>query len=224
VGIIDLVFPRVCLECGRAGRYICDDCLRRVDRGLMSDGTVFVWRYEGVVRKAILRLKYNFAFDIASELAERMVVELKKNPFLPREKCFLVPVPLHFARKRWRGFNQSEILGRLISERMGWDFTSDLLVRNLSTQPQVKLGGKERRENVKGAFALNSRCVSTLSTAQSAALSSARATTKAVSFATLNSEWVVFDDVWTTGSTMRECCKVLKEAGVKEVWGLTIAG
>ncbi|TSC53108.1 MAG: putative amidophosphoribosyltransferase [Microgenomates group bacterium LiPW_16] len=98
----------------------------------------------------------------------------------------LTPVPLHWWRLRWRGFNQAEILGKMIAEKLEIKFVPDLLTRKKPTRPQVELEGKARRENIA-------------------------------------SNILLFDDVWTTGVTLRACGNVLKRAGVKSVWGLTLA-
>ena len=170
-------------------------------RGL--NGLVGIWRYDGAIKKAIWQLKFRFIEDAACELAEHGVGELKK--VLPKgspvflENWTLVPVPLHFFRKNWRGFNQSESVGKYIADSMGWKFVPDLLIRNTRTKPQVGLKKDERKENVKGVFSLNPI------------------------YQLHSTSYVIFDDVWTTGSTMQEACRVLKKGGAKDVWGLTIA-
>jgi predicted amidophosphoribosyltransferase len=83
---------------------------------------------------------------------------------------------------------------------MGWKFIPDLLIKNKSTASQVELKGDDRRQNLHGVFSLNPSYI--LSTIPNILL---------------------FDDVFTTGSTLREAAKVLKRAGVEKVWGLTIA-
>ena len=214
--LLDLLFPKNCLECKKPGKYICDECLAKIEKArlvcsvcrrasfqgkthsycrnkLSLDKMHSFYRYEGVIRKAVLALKYRFVSDIATELAENCKLEI--------ENSVLVPVPLHKARERWRGFNQAEILGKLVAKKNGWEYINNALLRLENTTPQVKLGRKERMQNIRGKFAVNKDFIPEK-----------------------DKTCVIFDDVWTTGSTIAEACRVLKKAGVKEVWGMSVAG
>jgi len=106
-------------------------------------------------------------------------------------------VPLHRRRYAWRGFNQAEILARFWSSALGINMDRRLLYRRRNTKMQVKLNGEERRKNLLGAFAVRG------------ALPAKRI--------------ILIDDVFTTGSTLQECARVLKLAGAVEVWGAALA-
>ncbi len=221
MGLMDLVFPKTCLGCGKGGAYICSDCLAKVRlakpicpycekasidgithskcrRRFGLDGLISIWEYEGVIRKAILALKYKYATETVTELQSYTVTELSRK-LLP-SAYYLVPVPLYWYRQNTRGFNQSVEVGKFVAAKMGWKFISDFLIRKKSTTPQVQLKGDARRQNLKGVFSLNPNCL----------------VPSAYSL-------VLFDDVFTTGSTLKEAAKVLKRAGVEKVWGITIA-
>ena len=86
---------------------------------------------------------------------------------------------------------------------MGWDFDDEVVLRKTKTKPQTELKVKERLANVRGVFTINSNF---------------KLTNRVI-----NRPYIIFDDVWTTGTTLREVCKVLKQNGVKEVWALTVA-
>ncbi|PJA42759.1 hypothetical protein CO176_01580 [Candidatus Woesebacteria bacterium CG_4_9_14_3_um_filter_39_10] len=199
MAILDLFFPKKCLECGLSGKYICENCLKKVPpRGWTSKTAYTIFKYEGVIRKAIISLKYKYSTDIAEELATHLTRVLKRENINLDEAC-LVPIPLHWYRYNFRGFNQSEVVGRLIAKKMDWKFIPDLLIRNKSTVPQVQLTGSARRKNLRGAFVLNPVCV-------------------------LHSTYyILFDDVLTTGSTLLEASKVLRAGGAKRILCLTIA-
>ncbi|MCH7641495.1 ComF family protein [Patescibacteria group bacterium] len=224
MAIVDLFFPKKCLNCGKEGTYICSACIGKLS-GLKQiclectrpsvdgmthvrckrpwglDGLVFLWPYQGVVRQAILKLKYKFALEVARELAGHVVNNLKERKVaLPLDSVF-VSIPLYWYRKNWRGFNQVEEVGKLVAKSMNWDFQPDLLVRKRLKRPQTDLKKEERTENVRGVFALNPK------------LSNVRGYRSIV----------LFDDVLTTGATIKEAAKVLKRSGAKSVWGLTIA-
>jgi len=110
-----------------------------------------------------------------------------------------MPVPLHKKRLRLRGFNQALLLAHGVSLRFRIPLNYDNLVRTRYTRPQVELSGRERAENVRGAFDL---------------IRSAEVCEKKI---------LLIDDVFTTGATMNECAKVLKDAGAGSVTVLTLA-
>jgi len=223
MNFLDLLFPKNCLECKRPGKYICTSCLGKVEPAKLIcpvcrkysfngqthsfcvnkfslSGMHTFYQYDGVIRKAILALKYRFAFDIAKELVENLGLEIDlKN-------AILVPVPLHKKRENWRGFNQAALLGKLLADKAGWRFSDNLLLRQEASMPQVKLSKKERLQNIRGKFALKTSGEVPLSGTKWG-----------------KSKIIIFDDVWTTGATMAEACSVLKKAGIDEVWGMSVA-
>ncbi len=111
----------------------------------------------------------------------------------------MIPVPLHKKRLRQRGFNQAILLGEIFSKRWRVPLLRNNLQRTRWTEPQVNLAATARAENVKGAFALS----------DAAALAGKRV--------------LLIDDVYTTGSTVKECARVLGKGGVTAVAVLTIA-
>lgn len=202
MSFLDLIFPKKCLECNTNGKYICDSCLEKMQKGRLDfKNNIFsIWNYEGVVRKAIIKLKYNFATDIVEELSAATSEKIKLP--IKLTNLVLVPIPLHKRRKNWRGFNQAEVLGKLISKQKKWNFEQNLLTRHLASKPQVKLYKKERLRNISGKFEVNKSAAHRLQSTDSSI--------------------IIFDDVVTTGATLKEAIKVLKNAGFKKVIGLTL--
>jgi len=222
VEILDVIFPKTCLECRREGKYLCKNCISSVPfaqptcpycrypslngnthpncrRQFGIDGLVSIWKHKGIIRKAILLLKYKYATVIGGELADQLISSLRRVT-LPNVQ-FLTPIPIHWYRQNTRGFNQSLIIGKKVADSMGWNFIPDLVIKHKETISQVLLSGEKRRKNLQGVFSLNPIYKSKIDKFDSI---------------------IVFDDVFTTGSTMFELGKVLKTAGVKKVWGLTI--
>ncbi len=220
---LDILFPKKCLNCGLGDKYICEKCIAKVSilnqicpycekssidgfthvvcrKKFRLEGVFSLWRYEGVIRTAILNLKYKFATQIACELSYLMVSRLKKFPFFS-EKIILVPVPIYWLRENFRGFNQSQLIGKIVSKNLNWIFYSDILFRQKLRQPQTNLDKDERRENIKGVFLINKKYQEFIK----------------------DKKVVLFDDVYTTGSTLKEASKILKKGGAKVVFGLTIA-
>jgi ComF family protein len=200
MAILDLIFPKNCLECKANGKYICASCLKKVKKnGWNSDWVYSTWRYQGVIRKAILALKYKYSTDIAEELATHLSRVLKKEN-IDFENACLVPIPLHWYRKNVRGFNQSEEVGKIVAKKMNWKFVPNLLIRTKSTIPQAQLTGSARRENLCGVFSLDPKII-----------------------LSRYPNIILFDDVLTTGSTLLEASKVLRAGGAKRILCLTIA-
>ncbi len=198
MAILDLIFPKKCLECGQSGKYICENCLKKIPPGGWTSKTVYsIFKYEGVIRRAIIAFKYKYSTEIACELAEVCVKRL--NFLLPSDHC-LVPVPLHWYRQNFRGFNQSEEVGKLVAKKMNWKHNTNLLIRTKSTTPQAQLTGSARRENLQGVFSLNPNI-------------------PVPKYPNI----VLFDDVLTTGSTLLEASRVLRAGGVGRILCLTIA-
>jgi competence protein ComFC len=221
MGILDLVFPKNCLGCGREGKYTCQNCIDKLlpakpicpyckhpsidgathincQKKLGLDGLTSIWNYEGIVRKAILALKYKYATKIGSEISDYLISSLR-SLVLPSVQ-YLTPIPIYWYRQNTRGFNQSVEIGKQVARAFDWRLIPDLLIKSKPTISQVELSGSARKQNLKNVFAVNSN----------------------YALNTLHSV-LIFDDVFTTGSTMMEAAKVLKRAGVEKVWGLTIA-
>jgi len=235
---LDFLFPKRCLSCGKFGQYICDSCtsiIQIIEVNICSicekpaiggqthphcqnrytlDGLTSFFSYQGVIRKAIKTIKYKpFAFDISKALVNLALKRMSQEESLfiffnqlLKTKPVVVPVPLYPLRERQRGFNQSEVLGKIFSEHWDLKFIPHLLKRIKKTQPQYGLDRQERKKNIKDAFSINSQF---LPAGRHGAI--------------LNWKIILIDDVWTTGTTMRTCANVLKRAGAKFVWGLTMA-
>lgn len=164
------------------------------------DGFISLYRYDGPVKAAIKRLKYKpYLSSLTDILVDSILYSIDGNK-QQFNKFIVVSVPLHPQRERERGFNQASLLGKVIAQKLDLQFKDNVLKRTRYTKPQVELKGKDRRENVIGAFAVTTNYEPR--------------TTNSV---------LLIDDVWTTGSTMRACANVLKRAGAKKVWAMTIA-
>jgi ComF family protein len=220
MNIVDIFFPRKCFGCGLSGYYLCPECVRKTRppklacpkcNGLSPDGAahirckdivgldgrVSLWKHSGGMRKAIAGMKYKFAFEIAKELAKHAAKKISKEKLFFPKNSVLVPIPLYWHRKNWRGFNQSEEIGQMIAEKIGWGFDKNLLIRKASKKPQASLKKEKRMANIKGVFSL-------------------------IKPPDKNVPVILFDDVWTTGSTAKEAASILKEEGVKRVNCLTL--
>ena len=218
--LLDLLFPPRCVVCERNSGWLCAACLKSIELihppicslcgqatsfsrrcpscqslPLRIDGIRAVGYLEGALQTAIHRFKYSNIRPVATPLGELVSEYLEHNP-LPVET--IVPVPLHAARLRERGYNQAALLAEKIGSQVGLPVVDGTLLRVKSTIPQVGLNAQQRRNNVKGAF----RCTDEGLRGHSVLL---------------------VDDVCTTGATLEACSVALQDAEVKHVWGLVLA-
>lgn len=226
--ILDILFPRFCLRCQKEGDWICPDCLSTIDimeyeycpfciqrisekticykhQNKNLDKLFFAVSYQNsLIKKAIKKFKYPpflreltpyFCYLIISHflLIENKAILEDKNNSL------LIPVPISSFKKRWRGYNQSEEIAKQLSISLKIPVLINSLIKIKKTQPQFNLSKDERMENVKNVFEIKN--------AQEIQ----------------GKRIFLVDDVFTTGATMEECSRKLKQAGAKQVFGIAIA-
>ena len=224
---LTLLYPPRCLVCGVLGASgLCAACARQIvpvglpqcarcGHALAPEGHCFncaartpafararaMGSYEGVLRTAIHHFKYRDRPQLDSPLGGLLAAYARENGAALNGLRFdaLVPVPMHSVRKRLRGYNQSERLARVLASELGLPLVTDILVRTRAARAQVGLTGGARRGNVRGTFAVR------------------RADT------VVGKTLLLIDDVATTGSSLHECAAVLKSAGAKAVYALTLA-
>ncbi len=231
--LLELFFPSFCLGCQKEGTYLCGDCKSTLEiseynyclcsknpirlqngsktekcnrcRDLKLSGLYFALPYKekSLTRKLIHQFKYQpYIKDLAKNLAELLIehfIITGKNIEEIWQESILMPVPMETKKLKNRGYNQAEELAKELSKILKVPLISNNLVKIKKTLPQMKLSAKERQENLKNAFFIKN--------------------TKELS----GKKIFLIDDVYTTGSTMEECAKTLKEAGIKSVWGIAIA-
>ncbi|MDP3731107.1 MAG: ComF family protein [bacterium] len=160
---------------------------------------------EPTIKKILWAFKYQFIKDLAKPLVRLLSVYLrhkKMDKFMEtyRREILVIPVPLHFRRLNWRSYNQSELLARELCSEFGLNMQSDTLLRLKHHKPQAELGDKQERiKNAKNIF----YC---------------RQPDKIK-----NKTIILVDDISTTGSTLDECAKILKQSGAEKVIGLVVA-
>ena len=235
--LLDLFFPKFCFSCQKEGTYLCDDCRTLLDiseynyclcdkptRLLLEQksgkcsrcqdkklsGLYFAlpYREKNLTRRLIYQFKYppylkDLSKTLASILIEHFVLS-KKNTDDIWENSVLIPVPLDKKKLKIRGYNQSEELAKELSKILQIPVISDVLIKTKSTKPQMESKKEERENNLENVFEIkNPEKIS-------------------------GKRIFLVDDVYTTGSTMQECAKVLKRpidghSGIKQIWGIALA-
>ena len=217
--LLDLVLPLSCAVCHREGSLLCEECepsLQKLEQPYCSvcarpgqhgvcphcaietrgfDCISAPYLFEGAVREIVHAFKYRGVRAAAPTLGGLLVSYLKGSS-IPAD--VIVPVPLHPSSERERGYNQSELIARVVAVEAGLPFGRRALRRLRKTAPQVSMADYgQRRRNIEKAF----ECVQDLE----------------------GERVLLIDDVVTTGSTMSACAEALKAAGARSVWGLALA-
>jgi competence protein ComFC len=229
-GFISLFYPANCELCGEViarAQYLCERCAEKAPRivapfcakcsepfsgaiegeftcancahrKLDFDAAVSAYRSRGVVRVIILRFKYGRDLHLRHPIAGWLLEAMRDSRLQDRAFDMLVPVPLHPTRLRERGFNQAELLAKILHTHIGVPVIS-ALERIRYTTTQTAFDRIERMENLRDAFRLRKN------------------------IDVRDSRVLLVDDVLTTGSTLSECARVLRDAGAQSVHAVTAA-
>lgn len=227
--MLDFIFPNVCTFCESASKngIVCDTCLANIEfvkgravcqrcgipflaestpdhlcgRCLQDEFYFFnkarsVAFYDGLLRDMLHKFKYQGKLSFGAVLSHILIHNFPDDFDAVDE---IVPVPLYIDRLRAREYNQSVILGSYLAKHLRVSFDPFILRRIRDTKPQFEIKGEdERRQNVKGAFSV---------------VSSRKVRKKSI---------LLIDDVFTTGSTINECARVLLGAGASQIQAVTL--
>ena len=203
---ITLIKGPTCPKCGRpysskfslqySPNFLCGDCRSSPPH---FDRALSVAEYTGVLKLAIGQFKFHQKTALGKPLAQLCVSHLADIVDWPRYQA-IFPVPLHKKRLRRRGYNQSAILAKQLAHHFGIPFQTGNLCRIRHTEAQWPIKERhKRRQNVRNAFSL-------------------RASEKI-----RGQNFILIDDIFTTGATTDECARILKQAGANSVLVLTMA-
>lgn len=216
--ILEFIYPPVCGICGKLNQdYLCKKCQKilesqakfSIDKNQNYNQNfnkhLYIFGYDGIIRKTIL----NYKFNEKSYLYLTFVNFLLKNEkFFEILKSYdtIVPVPISKKRKNERGYNQSELIAKELVKRLlekekslKIECIDDCLIKNKNIIEQSKLNKEERQKNIQGVYILKNK------------------------EKLINKKILLIDDIYTTGSTVNECCKTLKDGKPSKIDILTIA-
>jgi competence protein ComFC len=225
--ILDILFPKYCIQCRTLGSYLCTTCFSYIsfsEKGFCTicqkaaigglthptckgrysiDGVFSSLIYAGVVKKMIYQFKYPpYIRSLQGTMTDFFYEGLIQKEYaykLLQSNSVLIPGPLQESKLRKRGYNQASLLAENLGKRFFLP-VNDCLSRVRKTKTQVGLSQLERQINIKDAFAMKKgRDVSSYD------------------------HVILVDDVVTSGATLKEAASVLKRSGCPSVWGMTLA-
>lgn len=206
--ILEYLYPTECIICGKQKQeIICNKCyktLKIVEKiekipNKNFKEHLYIFKYEGKIRNLIIDYKFNDK-SYLNEFFVKIILKNKKIYGKIKNYDIIIPVPIHPKRKRQRGYNQSELIARKIAKSIEkLELVTNCLIKGKNTIAQSKLTKEQRKENVKQVYKLQNKQK------------------------IKDRRIILFDDIYTTGSTAEECSRILKENGAKEILVFTIA-
>ncbi|MEE0866300.1 MAG: ComF family protein [Clostridia bacterium] len=204
--LLNLIYPPKCGICGKLNKsFLCNKCYKILENDAnfniekkLSYEHIYLFKYEGLIRRLIIEYK----FKDKSYLYKTIVNFLLKN-----KKMFeiiksydtIIPVPISKKRKKTRGYNQTYLIAKDIANSVGIKLENRVLFKTKNIIEQSKLNKEDRLENIKGVYEIrNAKRI-------------------------INKKILLFDDIYTTGSTVNECCKMLKKTNLDKIGVLTVA-
>lgn len=200
---LEIIFSPKCGICGKIGEgYICNNCynmfvINKIYKNYNRE-RFHMLKYEGIIRDKLIEYKFNDKPHLYRMFYEILIKDKNACDFL-KGYDIIIPVPIHKKRKSLRGYNQSELIAKKLSDRFKMPMYIDVLKKQINTIPQSSLGKKARKSNAQNVYKVdNMQKIK-------------------------NKNVVILDDIYTTGATANECIKVLKDAGAYRVGIITIA-
>ena len=207
--VIDFIFPPVCGICGKPIKNNTNTCLNclsilQYDTGRIMKGhgrdaydlVLSLYSYQGMIKKQLLNFKFHQQKYVKYSLAELMA---KRIQALSIKFDIIIPVPISQKRFYERGFNQSLEIAKELARIVGKPVSKQVLIKTKNNFKQSKLKKYQRKKNVEGVYQIRYH---------------SRIQNKVI---------LLIDDIVTTGATVSECAKVLKENGAQKVIVITIA-
>ncbi len=196
--------PPYCKLCGvhlSNTKQLCKTCaelLSTENYKFWYDKTVSYFIYKDTLRKILHIIKYKNDLKLTKYIGNKFAKMVKNDKSISKID-YVTPVPLYFKKKLRRGFDQTEIFSKMISKETKIKLIPDLIYRKKNTIPQSELSRTKRAQNVKNAFAISKR------------------------YNIKYSNILLIDDIFTTGATVNECARLLKQNGANYILVVTLA-
>ena len=206
---INLIYPNVCGICDKICKSdLCKKCeieLNNVAKFKIDRYTdknfekhIYLFKYEGIIKERLIKFKFNEKPYIYKCFVKFLIKNEKICKIL-KSYDIIIPVPIHYNRKVSRGYNQSALIAKEIANNLEIKYNDKVLYKKVNNKPQSTKNKEDRIANVIGVYFIKKEDK------------------------ILNKKVLLLDDIYTTGSTVNECSKILKLAGAKKVDVITIA-
>ena len=207
--ILELIYPNVCGICGEICKDSlckkCENAIKKYKIDLISKNkkmyfceSMHIFKYDDIIRQKIIEYKFQDEAYLYKTFAKIILKNKKVCGFLEKYDI-MIPVPIHKKRRLKRGYNQAELIAKEICKNLNLELKNNVLIKQKNIVAQSELNKNERMQNIKNAFGIkNANEIK-------------------------NKNIILFDDIYTTGSTVNECSRILKKVGVNKIGILTIA-
>ena len=207
--IKNILFPTVCGICGKIDKNpLCSICSKKIKKLICAETQevqdknflehAYVFKYDGIIREKLINYKFNEQ-SYLHETFSNIIIKNEKICRFIKNYDIIIPVPIHKKRYKQRGYNQTELIARKIAQKLDITMVTDVLQKEINNKPQSDLSKIERVQNIKNVYTVQN---------------SQKIKNKAI---------LIIDDIYTTGNTVNECSKMLKQAGANKIAVLTIA-
>ncbi len=201
---LNFLFPSKCVICGKIGDILCNECFskikhypqQKINPPLNVDLMIVCGYYDGILKKLIRKFKFSKKKSLYLPLSHFVEDCLKDTNYF-HSVDLITSVPLHKNRLKERGFNQSELIAKHLSNFLNLPYEENILERTKETSFMYNLSKNDRKRNVKGVFSVN-RNIKGL-------------------------KILIVDDILTTGATLSEVALEMKRKGANSVYALTVA-
>lgn len=206
---LDYFFPPICGMCGEINEnYICNNCyenIKKIKKCVINEYNnrnfskhLYIFRYEGIIRNKIIEYKFEDK-GYPYKMFAKIILSDKKTCNFIKKYDVIIPVPISKKRKKKRGYNQSELVANELAQKLNQDIWTDIIIKKKDNKPQSELNKLERIKNVEDIYEINKP------------------------IEVKNKKVLLLDDIYTTGSTVNEIARKLKQNQTQEIGVITLA-
>lgn len=206
---LDYFFPPICGMCGEINEnYICNNCyenIKKIKKCVINEYNnrnfskhLYIFRYEGIIRNKIIEYKFEDKGYLYKMFAKIILSDKKTCNFIKKYDV-IIPVPISKKRKKKRGYNQSELVANELAQKLNQDIWTDIIIKKKDNKPQSELNKLKRIKNVEDIYEINKP------------------------IEVKNKKVLLLDDIYTTGSTVNEIARKLKQNQTQEIGVITLA-
>ncbi len=212
INILDIIFPQVCGICGKINSEgLCRKCNKKLEniaeyqivneefqKNKYFENLLYIFKYEGLIRKILIDYKFNEKSYIYVSFV-KFIINNKKMVEKLKSYDTIIPVPISKKRMKERGYNQSTLIAKELSKKIKIDLEINCIIKVKNVKEQSKLNKEQREKNIQNVYELKNKQK------------------------IINKKILLIDDIYTTGSTVNECSKILGQGKPAKIDVLVVA-